>query len=130
MLKNKALIMFSVLAFLASGITSATSMPSRAVVQLDIRLYSTKAMVTKACKLPPGSAVGCRIRQGPGRSIIIAVQPKSWCDMNKVETIGHEVLHALGKNHGPNYKPAYVSKGQETGCRNGEWWIRLSPPRL
>lgn len=128
MLRSAALIMYCVLALLASQPTSArSSLPERAIVQVTVVMHTTLADLTTACRLEPGTAVGCKQKLGQGRFRIHVMKPSSWCDINKIETIGHEMLHTLGMHHGPLFAPPYVSQYQETGCRSGSWWTRPRP---
>lgn len=47
-----------------------------------------------------GDAVGCAKRTSPTSCTIWAVEPTSIQDTNRMDTIGHEVLHCfLGKFH-------------------------------
>lgn len=45
-----------------------------------------------------GDYLGCSYSMN-GVCTIIAARPRSFSDVNRVETFGHEALHCLGANH-------------------------------
>jgi hypothetical protein len=104
------------------------------IVMVKVVLHETQAAVTKACNIQDESnklvrVLGCWKKAGVGRGTIHAVLPDNWCDINRIETLGHELLHALGKHHGPHYAPPWLQPEAATGCQNGHWWIPPTNPR-
>lgn len=128
MLKNMVLITCFALALLASPSTSAreVTVPTQATVVIYLTLHTSLIKLQKVCGK---NTVGCNKRWDNGTSQMHAMMPKNWCDANKVETLGHELLHSIGMFHSPNFKPFYLQPEAATGCRNGDWWSPLKNPR-
>jgi hypothetical protein len=90
------------------------------VVQLQITL-THPAEVNKLCN--PGkprnewvNVNGCYFALGPGRGIIISRQPRDWCDAEYLETLGHEVMHAMGMHHSPLSVPPMINSQGGRAC--------------
>lgn len=100
-------------------------------LNIAVQLHDTVEETTKACDIQDPedpnrliSVVGCWIPTPNAKrnGTIHGVTPKSWCDTNAVETIGHEVMHAIGWSHGPTFEPPYFVKESTYGCQNGAFW--------
>ena len=99
---------------------------------IRVVLHPTQDAVTKACSYTVKGKIvrvnGCHKNKKPIQEIH-AIQPSSWCDINRLDTLGHELLHAMTLRHGPNFSPPYLQPEAATGCRNGGWWTPLTNPR-
>lgn len=90
------------------------------VLQLQI-ILTHPAEVNKLCN--PGkprnewtNVNGCYFTQGPGRGKLIARQPGNWCDTEYLETLGHEVMHAMGMYHSPLFMPPLIDSHSGQAC--------------
>jgi len=74
-------------------------------VQLTVMIYETKEDLAAACNLQLTSDrnVGGCSNTIPGFSVIKTLMPKDWCDWFRLQILGHEVLHGLGKHHSDEY---------------------------
>ena len=76
-------------------------------LSLSVRMYAEQTALSKACEgapLPPNTvSAGCAVRQPNGGSVLHMLVPHSFCDWEVMNTLGHEVLHAIGWSHSPGY---------------------------
>ena len=130
---SKVLILCCALALLALP-TMSVSAPHVLTKTMIIRvvLHPDRQAVTKACNVQVGNKIlpvqGCVRWMGKVREVH-AIHPKSWCDINRLDTLGHEVMHLMGFNHSPNYAPPWLQPEAATGCMNGGWWTPPTNPR-
>ncbi len=74
-------------------------------VQLTVMIYETERDLAAACNLRLTSdrnVAGCS-NTIEGFSTIKTLMPKDWCDWFRLQVLGHEVLHGLGKHHSDEY---------------------------
>lgn len=119
-------------ALLLASSSIANSATLRVPLKFDLFLYETVEKVTEVCDVPdprnPGKltrVVGC---MKPSDGSIHAVRPKSWCDTNAIETLGHELMHRIGFHHGPQFVVPHIPEGV-AGCKHGEFWNPPANPR-
>lgn len=109
----------SLLLLMLSACQATQRIMSVQTVILRITQHATRESVNEACHQEPGKNVdGCRyVELDHGVHIIHLLPPKDWCDMNAMDTLGHEVWHTLGNIHAPGYQtPAirvYVPEGND-----------------
>ncbi len=135
MLKRIALIGLLLASFnlWSSTVPDETSPVLRKVVIVQYNLYKTNAHTTIACGIQADDGQLMRV-QGCVKRFKMPVElhatvPKNWCDINRLDTLGHEVMHVLGRSHSPEYTPPYIQPEAATGCTNGDWFMRATVPR-
>ena len=88
-------------------------------MKLTLTLHRTSESVTEACGTGPAS--GCAFPPDSNHVINLhAVDPKDWCDLNNIETMGHELLHAIDKHHGTWYTPIWFPPKDVEALRDGD----------
>lgn len=94
-------------------------------------LYQTTDETTAACGVreSDGSLIrsaGCTMYYADGRIVVVIQQPESWCDVDRLDTAGHEYLHLLGFKHRANLQNSYLAD-RDYGCRNGTMYRNDGP---
>lgn len=109
-----ALLLGMVSAFVISRLLAAGPMLSdvqtvpivNKTITLQLVLYpasTTGEQMSKICGLypqPHERVNGCHIYHLVGdKHVIHARSPEDWCDIRKLKTLGHELMHAAGADH-------------------------------
>ena len=58
----------------------------------------------------------------PATREMVVYAPKGFCDLNAVNTIGHEFMHVIGWKHGEDHLTPYFNS--TLGCSNGKFVVQ------
>ena len=104
-IKLGALTLSLTLLAMLSFSTFSSEPMTKKVIQIHLEMYNDRAKVQERCDATDGQDVnGCSWWMGNGRYTVIVMKPKDFCDWNRMKTLGHEMLHAAGYKHSPDYK--------------------------
>lgn len=107
--------------------STAQSATLQATLKITVVLHPSTAKVTIACGMTDPKdpkkllrVLGC---WNPTTMTVHAIRPKSFCDTDNLNTLGHEIVHAIGWDHGPDYRTAYFPPESTYGCVSGDFVV-------